>query len=129
MTVAVLETDELEAMMRRVVEGVVKAHLRSEDPELLSTKQLSEVLGISEDMIRYYVRTKHDFPFVRVGRKKLRFRLADVLRYFEDHDLGAIAKLCGTSRSVVAVTLFRTRNRLKKELLTGSSSPFAGEAP
>ena len=43
-----------------------------------------------------------------------------VLRYFEGHDLGAIARLLGTSKGVVAVTLFRTRNRLKKELASSA---------
>jgi RNA polymerase sigma-70 factor (ECF subfamily) len=45
------------------------------------------------------------------------------LRYFEGYDLREIAKLLGTSRSAVAVTLFRSRNRLRKELAS-----FAGEA-
>jgi predicted DNA-binding transcriptional regulator AlpA len=86
MSVAVIDVGELEAMVRRVVDAAVKAYLKPEAPELLSTKQLSGVLGISEDVLRHYVRTTPDFPHVRVGRKKLRFRLADVLRWFEEQE-------------------------------------------
>ena len=39
-----------------------------------------------------------------------------VLRYVEERDLGEIARLLGTSRAVVAVTLHRTRSRLRNEL-------------
>jgi excisionase family DNA binding protein len=83
MSLAVMDAKELEAMLSRVVDAAVKAYLKPEDPELLSTKQLASVLGISEDMVRYCVRSTPDFPHVRVGRKKLRFRLADVLAWFE----------------------------------------------
>jgi RNA polymerase sigma-70 factor, ECF subfamily len=39
-----------------------------------------------------------------------------VLKYVEGCDNGEIARLCGTSQAVVAVTLFRARARLKSEL-------------
>lgn len=44
-----------------------------------------------------------------------------VLKHIEGCDNGEIARLCGTSQAVVAVTLFRARSRLKTELtaLTG----------
>jgi RNA polymerase sigma-70 factor, ECF subfamily len=37
-----------------------------------------------------------------------------ILRYIHNHSLAEIAKLVGTSRSTVAVSLFRSRARLKK---------------
>jgi RNA polymerase sigma-70 factor (ECF subfamily) len=42
-----------------------------------------------------------------------------ILRYAHNHSLADIAKLLGTSRSTVAVSLFRSRARLKK-LIKGS---------
>ncbi len=41
-----------------------------------------------------------------------------VLRYLEDYDNAAIARLLRTSRAVVAVVLHRARTRLRKELLS-----------
>ncbi len=58
-------------------------------------------------------------------REWLRRALADlsptaaemfVLRYVEDYDNAHIARLMNTSRAVVAVVLYRTRERLHKEL-------------
>jgi RNA polymerase sigma-70 factor (ECF subfamily) len=43
-----------------------------------------------------------------------------ILRYVHNHSLADIAKLLGTTRSTVAVTLFRARARLKKLLLNAS---------
>jgi RNA polymerase sigma-70 factor (ECF subfamily) len=40
-----------------------------------------------------------------------------LLRYLHDHSIADIAKLLGTTRSTVAVTLFRARARLKKLLV------------
>ena len=37
-----------------------------------------------------------------------------ILRYIHEYSLADIAKLLGTSRSAVGVSLFRTRARLKK---------------
>jgi RNA polymerase sigma-70 factor (ECF subfamily) len=37
-----------------------------------------------------------------------------ILRYKQGHSLAEVAKILGTSRSVVAVSLFRSRARLKK---------------
>jgi len=61
---------------------------------------------------------------LRAALAKLSPRAAEmfVLRYFEGLDTAEVARAIGTSRGVVAVTLFRTRNRLKKELAT-----FVGE--
>ncbi|HEX8687854.1 MAG TPA: sigma-70 family RNA polymerase sigma factor [Pyrinomonadaceae bacterium] len=49
---------------------------------------------------------------------KLGERAATVfaLRYFEGYDNGRIAELLGTSPTVVAVTLHRTRTRLRREI-------------
>jgi len=44
-----------------------------------------------------------------------------VLRYVEERDLGEIAHLLDTSRAVVAVTLHRTRSRLRNELRAHST--------
>jgi RNA polymerase sigma-70 factor (ECF subfamily) len=38
-----------------------------------------------------------------------------VLRYVEGRDNGEIAKICGTSRAVVAVRLHQVRSKLKKQ--------------
>jgi RNA polymerase sigma-70 factor, ECF subfamily len=40
-----------------------------------------------------------------------------VLKHIEGCDNGEIARLCGTSQAVVAVTLFRARSRLKTDLI------------
>jgi RNA polymerase sigma-70 factor (ECF subfamily) len=45
-----------------------------------------------------------------------------VLRYVHKYSLAEIAKLLGTSRSVIAVTLFRSRARLKKLMRASSLS-------
>jgi DNA-directed RNA polymerase specialized sigma24 family protein len=39
---------------------------------------------------------------------------AVILRYIEGHSVGETARILGKSRSVIAVTLFRSRARLKK---------------
>jgi RNA polymerase sigma-70 factor (ECF subfamily) len=39
-----------------------------------------------------------------------------ILRYVHDYDLAEIAKTLGTTRSTVAVSLFRSRARLKKKM-------------
>ena len=40
-----------------------------------------------------------------------------ILRYVHDYDLAEIAQMLGTTRSTVAVSLFRSRSRLKKYFL------------
>jgi DNA-directed RNA polymerase specialized sigma24 family protein len=37
-----------------------------------------------------------------------------ILRYVHDYSLADIAKMLGTTRSTVAVSLYRSRSRLKK---------------
>ena len=39
-----------------------------------------------------------------------------ILRYVHDYSLGAIARMVGTTRGTVAVSLFRSRLRLRKDL-------------
>jgi RNA polymerase sigma factor (sigma-70 family) len=39
-----------------------------------------------------------------------------ILRYAHDYSLGEIARMLGTTRSTVAVSLYRSRSRLKKYL-------------
>jgi RNA polymerase sigma-70 factor (ECF subfamily) len=48
-----------------------------------------------------------------------------ILRYEHDHSDAEIAKMLGTSRGTIAVSLYRTRARLKKLLLRATS----GEKP
>jgi len=78
-----LKPFELEAMLRRVVEAALKLHANPEPPELLSTEQLADLLGVSADLVRCWVRM-HDCPHIRAGKKKLRFRLVDVLAWLEE---------------------------------------------
>ena len=42
-----------------------------------------------------------------------------ILRYVHNYSLADIARMLGTTRSTVAVSLFRARARLKKRLLSG----------
>lgn len=42
-----------------------------------------------------------------------------ILRYVHDYSLADIAKMLGTTRSTVAVSLFRSRSRLRKHLSAG----------
>jgi RNA polymerase sigma-70 factor, ECF subfamily len=55
---------------------------------------------------------------LREALSRLRPRWAEmfVLKHIEGCDNGEIARLCGTSQAVVAVTLFRARSRLKTDL-------------
>ena len=56
--------------------------------------------------------------WLRAALARLSPRWAEmfVLKHVEGRDNGEIARLCGTSQAVVAVTLFRARSRLKTEL-------------
>jgi len=74
---------EVEALVQRAVEAALKTHANPEQAELLTTDELAAVLKMSPDMVRYWCRM-HDCPHVRAGKKKLRFRLADVLRWLEE---------------------------------------------
>ncbi len=55
---------------------------------------------------------------IRAGISRLGEKAAEIftLRYLEGYDNREIAKLIGTSQMVVAVTLHRSRSRLRKEI-------------
>ncbi len=67
--------------------------------------------SVSED--DHVLRTR-----LRAALARLSPRWAEmfVLKHIEGCDNGEIARLCGTSQAVVAVTLFRARSRLKTDL-------------
>jgi excisionase family DNA binding protein len=75
----------LERVLERVAERVLGKYTQPAQSELLTTAELADALKMSEDMIRYWVRM-HDCPHVRAGKKKLRFRLAEVLAWLEERD-------------------------------------------
>jgi RNA polymerase sigma-70 factor (ECF subfamily) len=65
----------------------------------------------------------HDWEFAEEAERKLYEAIAQLhpsalqilmLRYAHDHSIAEIAKLLGTTRSTVAVSLFRSRVRLRK---------------
>ena len=82
-TILLIEASELETLIRRAVEAAVKEHVNAEEPELLSTAKLAKILGVSDDLVRYWVRAE-DCPHVPVGKKKLKFRLADVTAWLKE---------------------------------------------
>jgi excisionase family DNA binding protein len=75
----VIRPSELGAIIRREL----KAVLGDRPAELMTTAQVAEELGVSDDLVRLWVREQHA-PHLRVGRKKLRFRLADVVAWLEE---------------------------------------------
>ena len=64
--------------------------------------------GNSTMRSRSYVRRPHRFL---------------ILRYVHDYDLAQIAKTLGTTRGSVAVSLFRSRARLKKKIREMRTKP------
>ena len=82
-TIVLIEVSELEGLIRRAVEAVVKDHMNTEEPELLSTAKLAKILGVSDDLVPCWVRAD-DCPHVPVGKKKLKFRLAEVTAWLEE---------------------------------------------
>jgi excisionase family DNA binding protein len=82
-TIVLIQASELEDLIRRAVEAVVKDHMNTEEPELLSTAKLAKILGVSDDLVRYWVRAD-DCPHVPVGKKKLKFRLAEVTAWLKE---------------------------------------------
>ena len=64
------------------------------------------------------VRRREIQGLLRAGLAKLSPRAAEVfaLRYFEGYGNTEIAEILGTSRETIAVTLHRSRARLKEEL-------------
>jgi excisionase family DNA binding protein len=85
MTIAVMDPAELAALIKRAV-GEAVEELARPSRELLTAKELGEALGgVSEEMVRYWAR-ETDCPAIRVGAKRYRFRLSDVLRWLEKKD-------------------------------------------
>ena len=83
MSVVVLSPDEV----RELIHGAVRAALagRTDAPELMTTAQVAEELGVSHDLVRLWVR-EQGCPHLRVGAKKLRFRKGDVVKWLERKD-------------------------------------------
>ena len=61
--------------------GQHKRKNTNESLRLLNTKELAEVLGVSERTIRAFVLERR-IPYIKVGRC-VRFKLDDVMRTFE----------------------------------------------
>lgn len=68
------------------------------------------------------VQARESVAALRASLAELSPRAAEmfVLRYVEERDLADIARLMDTSRAVVAVTLHRTRARLRQQLTSRS---------
>src|SRR5262249_38407268 len=58
----------------------------------------------------------HRQLYEAIARLKPKAASILILKYLHNYSDGEIAKLLGTSRGVIAVTLFRSRARLKKLL-------------
>jgi len=71
----------LERVLERVAERVLSKYAQRES-ELISTAQLSKELGVSDDLVRLWVR-EQGCPHIRAGQKKLRYRIADVVTWLE----------------------------------------------
>jgi excisionase family DNA binding protein len=63
----------------------LKAVLGGQPAELMTTAQVAEELGVSDDLVRLWVR-EQGCPCIRAGQKKFRFRLADVLAWLENRN-------------------------------------------
>jgi excisionase family DNA binding protein len=78
----------LEALLERVLERVAERVLSKyaqREPELMTTTQIAKELGVSDDLVRLWVR-EQGCPHIRAGEKKLRYRLADVVAWLENKD-------------------------------------------
>jgi RNA polymerase sigma-70 factor (ECF subfamily) len=91
--------------------------------DLLRTRREGQVVSL--ELVEHRQDAQADTEQDHVLRTRLRDALARlnprwaemfVLKHIEGCDNGEIARLCSTSQAVVAVTLFRTRSRLKAEL-------------
>lgn len=51
---------------------------------LLDAAAAAEMLGISERQMRE-LRARREMPVVRVGRRLIRYRVSDLIRYIEAH--------------------------------------------
>jgi excisionase family DNA binding protein len=76
-----IRPSELGTIIRREL----KAVLGEQPPELMTTAQVAKSLDVSEDLVRLWVR-EQGCPHIRVGAKKLRYRIADVIAWHENKD-------------------------------------------
>lgn len=76
-----IRPSELGSIIRREV----KAALGERPAELMTTAQVAEELGVSDDLVRLWVR-EQGCPCIRAGQKKFRFRFADVVAFLENKD-------------------------------------------
>lgn len=81
-----MEISDLRVLIRDVVRDAMERKPMRETGELLTTDQLAKLMKISPDAPRKWRR--QGCPHVRVGERKLRWRMADVLRWREERDHG-----------------------------------------
>lgn len=78
-----MTASDLRALLVEAVRDVIELRPPGGDPgELLTTEELAKRIKISPDTARKWRR--EGCPHVAVGEKKLRWRLADVLRWREE---------------------------------------------
>lgn|GEM_PF-2444450 len=82
----VMRPSDLEAMIQRAVKAAVGS---SAAPELMPAKEVGEKLKVSADLVRLWARegdgrpSGEKCPHIRVGKKKLIFRLDAVIEWLE----------------------------------------------
>ena len=79
----VMQRAELGALIRRELEAVLASSEKRS--ELTSATEVGSKLDVSPDLVRLWAR-EHGCPHIRVGKKKLRFRLDDVIEWLESRD-------------------------------------------
>lgn len=87
--------------------------------QVVTIEHLEQASDMADSEESHALRTR-----LREALSRLNPRWAEmfVLKHIEGCDNTEIARLCATSQAVVAVTLFRARSRLKREL----SAPIGG---
>jgi len=71
---------ELEGVVQQAVAKAFKAHFPYVEP-LIQDYEVATELGVSRDLVRDWVR--EGCPCIRAGRKKLRFRMSDVIAWLD----------------------------------------------
>jgi RNA polymerase sigma-70 factor, ECF subfamily len=94
---------------------IIRARGHRENLPVETADELQANAGVSPERAHWSFEIRNR---LRLGLAKLSPRAAEMftLRYFEGLDNPEIARMMGTSQAVVAITLHRTRGRLKKEL-------------
>jgi hypothetical protein len=54
-------------------------------PQLIDERQLSEHLNVSVALLRKWRSQRFGIPFVRLGSRRIGYRMADVERYVSEH--------------------------------------------